>query len=78
MLSSAVCNNWSQKRGQTNGEGGESDDLVTVPEFHLNLSLTSWCKLCTGHLLEEPPTTERLVSVLSDTITLLAAKPRVR
>jgi len=55
-------------------EGGESDDLVSVFEFYLNVSLTSWYKLCTSHLLEEPPTKERLASVLSDTITLLAAK----
>ena len=33
-----MCHNWSQKRAQTNGEGGESDDPDTVSELHLNMS----------------------------------------
>jgi hypothetical protein len=63
-----MCHNWSWKRAKTNGEGGDSDDLVTLPEFYLNLSRTSWYKLCTSHLLEEPPTPGRLASAISDTV----------
>jgi len=56
------------ERAQTNGEGGDSDDLVTLPEFYLNLSRTSWYKLCTSHLLEGSPSPGRFASAISDIV----------